>query len=434
MNNDITTLLCNIKENIDRMENEQVDMSEKIKADFRDLLEYIKLFLISERDSYYGYFFMNMVLEMDFETESIAGIKLNSFPPVFMTNPLILCKYSVKEIIFIVCHEIEHIIFNHPTEMIKVNPTNDNDIFYKFNLAADASVNDRLIYEIANMETPFMSFPEGCIDSKKIGEIFDIKHIRKNENYQYYYNLIKDKEIDNEDESMSSNVVLGEHEWDVGDDVADAQAIVRELINASVDIMSQETRGLMSADFLSKVEEINKPPVISWESILKKYVGTITAGKRKTRSRLNRRQPQRFDLSGTVDDKTLKIVVAIDTSASVTDEDMSNIFNEIFAILARRKYEMTVIECDSEVNRVYQARNRSEIKKSVTGRGGTLFSPVIEYINENKYFRDALLIYFTDGFGEAVIPKPMTYRNLWVVLGNEKYLSVEEPYGAVVKL
>ena len=35
----------------------------------------------------------------------------------------------------------------------------------------------------------------------------------------------------------------------------------------------------------------------------------------------------------------------------------------------------------------------------VAGRGGTMFTPVIEYINKDKYFRDALLLYFTDGFG-----------------------------------
>ena len=190
----------------------------------------------------------------------------------------------------------------------------------------------------------------------------------------------------------------------------------------------------MPAGFMSCVKKLNEPPVLSWQKILKKYVGTITANKRKTRMRLNRRQPYRFDLSGTMDDKVLKIVVAIDTSASVDDRMIAKIFNEIFAIIAKRKHDITVIECDAQVQRVYKVMAHTDIKEKVAGRGGTLFSPVIEYVNNDKYFRDALLIYFTDGYGESEIPKPRTYRNMWVVIGDARHLSVKEPYGTVLSL
>ena len=113
---------------------------------------------------------------------------------------------------------------------------------------------------------------------------------------------------------------------------------------------------------------------------------------------------------------------------------ISRIFNELFEILAKRKHDITVIECDAEVRRVYKARTPADIKMKVTGRGGTWFSPVIEYINNDKYFRDALLIYFTDGYGEMEIPRPRTYRNMWVVIGDARHLSLKEPYGAVMTL
>ena len=150
--------------------------------------------------------------------------------------------------------------------------------------------------------------------------------------------------------------------------------------------------------------------------------------------RLNRRQPERFDLSGAVDDKVLKIVVAIDTSGSMSDSMIGQVMNEIFAILAKRKHDITVIECDAEVRRVYKAKTPADIKKKVAGLGGTWFSPVIDYINKDKYFRDALLIYFTDGYGEREIPKPRTYRNIWVVIDDARHLSLKEPYGTVLTL
>lgn len=93
-----------------------------------------------------------------------------------------------------------------------------------------------------------------------------------------------------------------------------------------------------------------------------------------------------------------------------------------------------MIECDAQVQRVYKAKTPADIKKKVAGRGGMWFTPVIDYVNSDKYFRNALLIYFTDGYGETEIPKPRTYRNIWVVFGNAKHLSVKEPYGIVLTL
>jgi predicted metal-dependent peptidase len=303
--------------------------------------------------------------------------------------------------------------------------------------------------------------------------MYDIRfHVRSLENYAYYFKLIHGKQqrdaenapgngqdsmmqqqsekdgtdqgggAPGQEQAEEGNEIvtaancgeLTDHNWEAGDDAEDAQAVVREFVNSAVDMMNEESRGLMPAHFMSQVELINKPPVLSWQAILKKYIGTISANKRKTRMRLNRRQPERFDLSGRVDDKVLKIAVAIDTSGSVDDHMIAQIFNEIFAILAKRKHEITVIECDAQVQRVYRAKNAGEIQKKVAGRGGTMFTPAIEYINNDKYFRDALLIYFTDGFGEREIPKPKTYRNLWVVFDDERHLSVKEPYGVVLKL
>ena len=474
MTADITQLLYRIKENIAAIEaGESFDpLLDEVRSDFLEFMELCKLFLISERDSYYGYFLMNMQFSVNFGANSIAGIKLNTFPPVFESNPLLLCKFKLKEILYVICHEIDHIVLNHPAEMVKANPSKDEQTFYEFNLAADASVNDRIDHEIKAENRAFLAHPDGVITSKVLAKMYEIKHLLSMENYAYYFGMISGKKQKNAenapgngqdsmmqqqnrqdgteqgDSSVSGQqsedgdeIVtaancgeLTDHNWEAGDDAEDAQAVVREFVNAAVDMMNEESRGLMPAHFMSQVEFINKPPVLSWQAILKKYVGTISANKRKTRMRLNRRQPERFDLSGRVDDKVLKIAVAIDTSGSVDDHMISQIFNEIFAILAKRKHEITVIECDAQVQRVYRAKNVGEIQKKVAGRGGTMFTPVIKYINNDKYFRDALLIYFTDGFGEREIPKPKTYRNLWVVFEDERHLSVKEPYGVVLKL
>lgn len=464
MSEDISELLEIVKKDITLVEagDESPARLSELSDVFERMLELIKLFLISERDSYYGYFLISMSIQTDFYSESIAGILLNTFPPVFSCNPLLLGKFTLKEIIYIVCHEIDHVVFNHPAEMAKAAPDGDPVQLEKFNLAADTAVNDRIDDEIIREGHSFMSPPDGRITSPVLSRMFALGPIHPMENYAYYYALIKNRDFAEDHEpsaqapvpqqegsagtsptdSGEKHVVtearcrhhVRDHGWDAGEDAEEAAAAVRQAVNSAMDVMNEETKSMMPGEFMEQVELLNQPPVISWQAILKKYIGTIPTGKHKTRSRLNRRQPERFDLSGEVDEKTLKIVVAIDTSASVEDEEIARIFNEIFEILARRKHDITVIECDAAVQRVYKARTASDIKKKVKGRGGTLFTPAIEYINSHRYYRDALLIYFTDGFGEDSIPRPLTYRNIWVVFENPDYLSLEEPYGIKIKL
>ena len=64
MDGNITEILYRIKTNIAAVEggDTKEPIIREIEADFYNLMELIKLFLISERDSYYGYFLMNLKL------------------------------------------------------------------------------------------------------------------------------------------------------------------------------------------------------------------------------------------------------------------------------------------------------------------------------------------------------------------------------------
>ena len=68
MNEDISELLRSVKEEIARVEagDESPERLSGLKAAFEQMLELIKLFLISERDSYYGYFLISMNIQTDF--------------------------------------------------------------------------------------------------------------------------------------------------------------------------------------------------------------------------------------------------------------------------------------------------------------------------------------------------------------------------------
>lgn len=465
-----------------RREVDELDLSDsrqraRIECDLKEFFDLVKLFLIAERDVYYGYALMAMRLEVDFEDNIVAGIKLNAYPPVFKMNPLRLCAFSLKELLYIVCHEVDHVVFNHPAEMVRLNPSGSSAKYELFNLAADASVNDRLNFE-ANQGQSYMCMPQGAVTSTSLGRQFDLDDILPLESYRYYYDLLLNSlneeemealgasheqrgsvsplqgaPVSDEDDGGNSaegssdcdsatevdagpsgtNTFAADHDWGASeDDYEVAQAEVREFLNAVDSLMDGDVRGNMPGHYISQLERLNALPVIPWQVVLKRYIGTIESGYRKTRSRLNRRQPKRFDLSGSTRTRELNIVVAIDVSGSVSNRQLKNFFSEVFAILARSSQPITIIECDMVVQRVYKATKVGDVHLDVRGRGGTAFSPVVEYVNSSREYRDALLIFFTDGFGEREIPRPHTYRNLWVVLNDADNLSVKNPYGSVV--
>ena len=233
-----------------------------------------------------------MQFRANFTANSIAGIKLNEFPPVLEANPLLLCKFTLKEILYIICHEIDHVVLNHPAEMVKANPEKDPDRFYEFNLAADASVNDRINHEIKSENKKFLFAPKGLITSAELAKMFNLRYVASMENYAYYFALItgKEKQPQNgtpqngQDSMMSqkgnqagdsdsgngnapfdeqSNETDGngengkqivtanncgnlqDHNWEAGEDAEDAAAATRELVNAAVGMMNEESRGMM---------------------------------------------------------------------------------------------------------------------------------------------------------------------------------------------
>jgi predicted metal-dependent peptidase len=100
-----------------------------------------------------------------------------------------------------------------------------------------------------------------------------------------------------------------------------------------------------------------------------------------------------------------RTLVAIDTSGSVSNDDLIEFFNEIYHIYKSGTY-VDIIECDAKIQRVYEYKGQRE-EIEVQGRGGTDFEPVMQYLAEhrNEY---ANLIYLTDG--ECCSPQDSTYE------------------------
>lgn len=180
---------------------------------------------------------------------------------------------------------------------------------------------------------------------------------------------------------------------------------------------------------------LHEPPIITWQMILRHFVGTIPTPFKNTITRLNRRLPHRLDLKGRLSKFKVKIKIVIDTSGSMSSKELKEAFSEIVNILQFVDYEIEIIEVDTVIQRTYKVKKDSELDFSVQGRGGTYFSPAFKYINETE--RDnAIIIFFTDGMGEQKLTHipAKRFKLLWVITTGGSDISLSEPYGTVKKL
>ena len=141
---------------------------------FLTLFNMIKMILILRQERYYGIFLMNFDLKIDFTSYYDAGVNIDSFPFRMTVNPLLIGLKSLPEMIYVFCHEIEHIILKHPVDSIKYNPQKDPIIGYKLNVAMDASINDRLTADNKANEFNIISEPKDAITSNYLRDNFKI--------------------------------------------------------------------------------------------------------------------------------------------------------------------------------------------------------------------------------------------------------------------
>lgn len=156
-------------------------------------------------------------------------------------------------------------------------------------------------------------------------------------------------------------------------------------------------------------------PRVEWKEVLRRF---MTSNNKNDYSwmRGNRRHiAQGLYLPSAWSESMGEIVIAIDTSASVSARELEQFQGEINAILEDcPPSRMHVIQCDTQVNRVDEYDPTDlPLNIKVTGRGGTYFEPVFDYVKEHGIDPECL-VYLTDGYADSDFPEP-PYPTLWVI-------------------
>ncbi|WP_252249950.1 VWA-like domain-containing protein [Clostridium sp. ZBS13] len=387
---------------------------------FFQLVEEVILDLLENEDSFFGQFMLRVKRQIRIDLKSpIATIpKRSGFNMYF--NPILFLQCEKKEMSALFKHEIYHIMYSHFSRERKMKERLSKEAI---NIALDISINQY----IKNLP----------LWSKKITSInmeynLNLKEDRSAEEYaeEIYKSIksrIKEPKIDKEESLDEINL---ENAHDIWEEIDVSQEDIESLIKKTAISIYDEN---MPSDIEKIILSYREKAEISWQRILKNILPAIKSGYKKTTTRRNRRQPNRLDLRGRLPKNESELIVAIDISASMSDDTLHKILVEILEISKTINNTITIIECDDTIKRVYKLRNEKDIKKRYENNGSTAFTPVFKYILENN-LRNSILIYFTDGVGEKELDiKPLNKRIIWVLIGSEEF-SLKNHYGTVKRI
>ncbi len=185
--------------------------------------------------------------------------------------------------------------------------------------------------------------------------------------------------------------------------------------------------GSMPAGLKRSIREILNP-VIPWESTLSRFMIENTRNDYSWARQSGRYIHAGIYMPAMQTPSLGNIVVAVDTSGSVTERNLSEYAAEIRSILMiAPDTGITVVYVDTKVAHVDEL-SINDLELSPHGGGGTDYTPAFEYV-DNRGEDVTCLIYFTDGYCYSFPKNPPHYPTLWVVDGNTAF---RPPFGEVV--
>lgn len=409
------------------------------------------------KNPFYGLFCLNLPKEITRSVNTLS-VSRNGVACQLNINPDFWEKYTDDEQLALLQHELGHICLKH---MFMCESFSDQMVF---NVAADCEINsyiDNLPKDGCNatkISKAFNAFIEEGLGTKAYYE-FILKQMEKQEQQAAAKKPQKpcnggqggssedsskespqsssspskapksQNQKDGSEEEQSRQQQRGEEEeqqypkgfnpiddhskWKEFRNLPEA---TQQLIANNIDVALKNTaeqiekqRGTIPAEFKELIEKLRtkKPEVFNWKAYFRRLLGSIYDVNIKS---TRRRESKRFvSASGIQHKKKVSILVAVDTSGSVSKKELEEFFSEIDYVY-KAGARITIVQCDSRIADVieYDGKNIPEIK----GRGGTDFNPPVEYYVKHKK-EYASLIYFTDG--EAALPKKSPSGIVWVI-------------------
>ena len=335
------------------------------------------------------------------------------------------------ELRFLILHECYHKMYRHLTTWKHLHDKNHT----LANMSCDYNLNGKLVDE--NKDDGFATMPRDA-DGNLMG-LFDEKFREGNGwmDTAKIFNILDDDD-DGDDEGEGGNESGGddpqgtscaqpkgfdEHDWEGANKLSDEET--KEL-EKDIDIAIRQgsmAAGKLGSNGNRNFDELMQPQV-DWREVLREFIQTTCTGSDySTWKRPNRRYiGAGVYMPSGISERIDELVIAIDTSGSISDTAVALFLSEVQSICTTVKPEkVRVLYWGHEVvgDEVYELNELDTLVRStkVRGGGGTDVECVTAYMDAHKISPQAAII-LTDGYlfgdwGKWVCP------TLWCVLDNK---------------
>lgn len=186
-------------------------------------------------------------------------------------------------------------------------------------------------------------------------------------------------------------------------------SLINDAIVNTMNRVRGKQYGTLPGDLQSYLDALleSLKPNVNWRRVLRLFAAS--SSRTYLKNTIQRASKRYGTTPGIKIKRRQKIQVNVDTSGSVSDEDLKEFFSEIYHIW-KNGADIHVVECDTQVQAAYNFTGQPP--KVVHGRGGTDFNAPLAYANDE--YRPDAIVYFTDG--EAPAPEVATRAPiLWLI-------------------
>ena len=351
---------------------------------------------------FYGLFLLGLSKVIDRSTET-ACVRKKGINCELVINPDYWETQDDTQQLNLLCHEVYHIVFQH---MFLYDSFPNKEVL---GLATDCEVNSFL----SNLDDSWVVPSLWNLPNKK-GTKFYYEEILKQFPPQQKQQQSGGGTGNSQGDNRMPKTKDDHSQWNKDfNECSDAEKqLIQNQINGQIKAAAEQVikmQGTIPAELKEIVDELFKPKprVFDWKSYFRRMLGSIyDINIKKTRRKESVRFPES---AGIKHKKKVSILVAVDTSGSVNNDELRDFFSEITYIY-KEGARITILECDAKISANYEYTGKWTGK--VHGRGGTDFQPVIDYYRKNM--KDyAALVYFTDG--ECSIPSNVPRDTIWVI-------------------
>ena len=158
---------------------------------------------------------------------------------------------------------------------------------------------------------------------------------------------------------------------------------------------------------------------IDYRKVLRNFRASILSDKKHS----TRFKPSRcfgFEYMGSKREFTTKLLLAIDTSGSISNKDLNNFYGVINKFFKYGIESIDVLNFDCELQGEPVSFKKRQTSFTISGRGGTNFQPVFDYAKNHPEYDGVIIL--TDGYADHPKKKLGTKaRFVWVLTSEDEY-------------